>query len=344
MSKRKPQRFCCEGAVPLVDVEGSAHDCGRWLGYTWAEKLRNAAAKAPALSKPWWKDPRYKKLISRIAPHLPEVYRAMAHAAGLPEDCVSTRAPVNPSGCTSFAIQGTTTLDSGPISGQTKDPPMARIYQFQVLRMKMTDAPSALSLTYEGWLYGHGFVAGGCAIFRNSLYAGDGEGLLPYDVWGILALHCANVDKVIQMTRDFGVHQGFHTTVADEHGGIVGIENTRGGLAFIKPKRGIYTHANAVVGHKRAVRHERCGPTFLRHDSLHREARLYQLLAGDLGRLTAQLAFAALSDHDGYPVSICRHQGQGAVTCAAVVVEPTKGLLHATRGSPCQNWPNTYEL
>jgi len=344
MPPAKHQRYCAEGAVPLIDVEGTAQECGRYLGYVWAEQLRHAAARCPANSRPFWTDKRFGKLVSNRAPHLPQIYQAMAKGAGVPEDQIATRAPAEDPGCTSFAIQPQATHDGIPISGQTKDTPVSRIFQYQVLRMKMSDAPSALTLTYEGWLFGHGFVEGGCSIFRNSLYAGDGDGLLSYAVWGLLVLHCESVDQVIKMTRDHGVHFGFHATVADEHGGIVGVELTRDGAAFLKPKRGIYTHANAVVANKRSARHEKCGPLFKRKDSLHRQTRLHDRLAEQRGRLTAQLALMAMVDHDGYPTSLCRHQGPQATTGAAVVVEPTRGALHVTRGSPCQNWPHSYRL
>jgi isopenicillin-N N-acyltransferase-like protein len=176
------------------------------------------------------------------------------------------------------------------------------------------------------------------------LYVPGRDGRLPYSVWGLLAQHCGSVDDVMQLTRDYGCTRSFHCTVADEHGGIVGIEYGKGGPAFLKPRRGIYVHANAVVRHRRMQRYESAPALFPREDSLHREARLRARLEADRGRLTAPLAFAALQDHDGYPRSVCRHQGPRAQTTAAVVVEPARGLLHVCRGQPCRNLPVTYTL
>lgn len=346
MARMQPRRQAPPGQVPLVNVEGTAADCGRMLGYIWAEQLRRGAAQVSQDSRPWWQDKRFAKLVDRYVPHLPEVFRRMAQSAGLPDHLVGTRAPASDAGgCTSFALAPSATLDRRPLSGQTKDTPEHRLYQFQVLRMKASDAPSLLTLTYEGWLFGHGFAEGGCAIFRNSLYAGsDPRGTLPYAVWGVLAQHCRSVEEVVELTRRHGIGQGFHATVADAAGGIVGIESTMGGCAFLNPRRGMYVHANAVVGNKRLIRLEQEDKRFTRADSLHRQTRLRELLEVDHGRLTAQLAMAAMSDHDGYPVAICRHESTQAMTCAAVVVEPGLGLLHVTRGAPCQNWPATYRL
>jgi hypothetical protein len=75
--------------------------------------------------------------------------------------------------------------------------------------------------------------------------------------------------------------------------------------------------------------------------------RLRELLEAERGRLTAQRAMMCLADHSHYPWGLCRHPADaepGFRTTAAVVVEPTRGLLHVTRGNPCSNWPTTYAL
>jgi len=341
--KKKPKRESPEGAVPLIDVEGTAYDAGVMLGYAWADTLKLDASRWPEGAVSWWMDKRFRKLVSRYAPHLPDLYKGMAKGAGVPEDRTGTPVAPKEGSCTSFTIQPSASLDGQPISGQTKDTPISRSFRYQVLRLELTDAPSALTLTYPGWLFGHGFVAGGCSIFRNSLYVEAGEGLLPYFVWGLLALHSRTVEQAIELAKEHGVRDPAHCTVADEHGGAIGIEMGRGGIAAVKPRRGIYTHANAVVSGERLKKHEKKAEQYLQ-DSLHRQERLRSNLEPDRGRLTAQLAFMALCDHEGYPRSVCRHESRNSLTSAAVVAEPTRGLLHVSRGAPCQNWPVTYSL
>lgn len=330
--------------VPQNSVEGTAHECGRQLGYVWQDALVRGAAQVDSDSKPYWSDKRYRKLVDRYAPHLPDVYRGMAKTSGLSEDRVGSRAVDLDGGCTSWAIAPDATLDGEPISGQTKDTPTQRLHQFQVLRFKCSDAPSALTLTYAGWLFGHGFVEGGCSIFRNSLYGGScGKGLT-YGIYGLLALHCKTVDDAVELAQRHGVAHGFHATIADSHGGIVGMEATSKGISILKPKRGIYVHANAIVNARRAAAVEVEDKQFRRADSVKRVERLTERLSTDRGRLTPQLAMYTMSDHGGYPTSVCRHQSDSAFTTAAVVVEPTRGLLHCTRGQPCRNWAKTYAL
>lgn len=346
MAKEKLARRVPLGDVPVLDVAGTAFECGEMMGWAWASALKHGATCVPSGSKPWWatRAKPYRQLISKYVPHLPDIYRGMARGSGVPEELIGTRRPVEAAcGCTSYALQPSATLDGIPISGQTKDTGTSRALLFVVLRMRLKDGPSALTLTYPGWLFGHGFVQGGCSIFRNSLFAGDGTGELPYTVWGLVALHCPTVDDVVAVTRQYGVRQGFHSTVADEHGGVVGIELGRGGMAFCKPKHGIYVHANAVTSGKRSLLKYEDSNRWAPGNSILREARMRARLEPDHGRLTAQLAYAATTDHEGFPASVCRHQGKGQTT-ASVVVEPTRGALHVCRGNPCQNWPRTYAL
>ena len=310
------------------------------LGSAWKEAVELGAAQATS-EHPWWKVRRNARLISQYAPQLPDLYRGMAAGAGVSENLVSSRAPRDSGGCTSFALAPSVTVDAAPVCGQNKDVSFTRGLQFVVLRIRPSDAPAYLTLTYPGWLFGHGFVRGGTALFRNQLYIPPSQKGLPYAAWGLLALHCRTVDEVVELTREHGVREAFHVTVADEQGGIIGIQHGAAGTVCLRPKRGIYTHANCILASKGLMRGETPDPVFDRADSLHRTERLRRRLEAERGRLTAQLACAALCDHDGYPVSVCRHESKAAMTAASVVAEPTRGRLYVTRGLPCQSWPQT---
>lgn len=340
----RARRRVPEGSVPLLSVEGSAFECGVMLGKAWCDTLRLSAQRFGPGERAWWTQQTFQKLVDRYAPHLPELFRGMAKGAGVPAEKVGAQPlPHKAPSCTSFALQRHVTLDRTPISGQTKDTSSSRTFLYLILRLKLTDAPSALTLTYPGWLFGHGFVKGRCAVFRNSLFAGVGHGELPYEAWGLLALHCESVEEVVELTRKHGVRVAGHCTIADEKGSIVGIEVGRGGIAVLRPERGIYTHANAIRSSKRLLRYEELSKAH-RENSLFRERRLRERLEAERGRLTVQLVCSALSDHERYPLSICRHEKESFQTTAVVIVQPTNGRLFTTRGAPCQNPLVRYSL
>jgi isopenicillin-N N-acyltransferase-like protein len=58
---------------------------------------------------------------------------------------------------------------------------------------------------------------------------------------------------------------------------------------------------------------------------------------------------AALSDHDGYPRSICRHVNDDQPTgfwqtVFSVIIEPEKRQMHITRGTPCDHPYEVYRM
>jgi len=340
--------------IPEVRVSGSSFEAGQQLGAAWEEALRGEAAIQDE-GTPWWKHAPYGRLMERYAPHLPDLYRGMAKGAGIPEDRIATRTPMGKSlsgsddsltsGCTSFAVADKATREGIPIAGQTKDISRARGRLFEVLALQLEDSPhSALTLTYPGWLYGHGFVVGGCAIFRNSLRVAAPDKGMPAAVWGLLALHGPSVEDVMRLTRDYGVNAPMHVTVMDESGGIIGIEHGKAGTVFLEPDEGLYVHANAVVENSALRATEIDHTYFHREDSIVRRRVLGENLKAQSGRLTVPLCYASLMDHTGYPTSICRHQSEAAMTCGVVIAEPTARRLHVARGPVCMHWPRVHSL
>ena len=133
-------------------------------------------------------------------------------------------------------------------------------------------------------------------------------------------------------------------TIGDATGRAVAIEITDHGCGIIEAQDGILVHANHICMPESTCYEDYAEPE--RSASHARQARLRELLEAERGRLTAPLAMRALMDHANYPRSICRHpSGPGGIrTTAALVVEPTAGLLHVVRGQACRGWPKTYSL
>lgn len=186
------------------------------------------------------------------------------------------------------------------------------------------------------------------AIFRNSLYVAPSRkgGELPFDAFGLLAHFSRSIEDVIELaTTSRGVSTVAHCTIADADGHAVGFEICQGQVEIMEGRDGLYAHANHTVSPKfRRLEDEECRRAIEAGGSEHRDRRLYELMERDRGRLMPQIMLQDLSDHENYPRSICSHRARGYHTTASVIAEPTRGLLHVTRGSPCQNWPATYRL
>jgi isopenicillin-N N-acyltransferase-like protein len=270
----------------------------------------------------------------------------MAEGAGIASDELVAPVPADmAAGCTSFAVAPGSTRDGQLICGQTKDAPADRVRRNVILKLSPSDAPSALTMTYPGMLFGHGFITRGCAIFRNSIgmNAVPTADPLPYDAWGILALHCKTVEDVCALTESHPVADPFHCTICDARGGIVGIEHADGDTAVLHPSQGVYAHANNILSDGPLRCREAVDAEFLTR-SQHRSDRLRRRLIEDNGRSTPETVHNALCDHDGYPYSVCNHESERFCTTAALIAEPTRGRLLISTGSPCCNDLQEYRL
>ena len=90
-------RLVPEGTVPLLDFEGTAYDCGKQYGETVLQKYPGYRRYLdPAFY--WNRDLSGDAgdLFDQRAPHIPEIFRGIADAAGQPE--AGPRSGGDPSG------------------------------------------------------------------------------------------------------------------------------------------------------------------------------------------------------------------------------------------------------
>ncbi len=337
-------RTAHEGAIPLIAVEGTAHECGRQYAeiaiarYPGYREYLDAACRLARLPR------KITRLFEERAPYLLEVSRGMAEVAGSP--VTPAQEPARDT-CTSFGVSGSLTLDGRPISGQTKDTSLDRVNLYIVLRMRIKEGPTILVLCYPGELLGYGMWSTGMSIFRNSLFSRAGaDGALDLDVWGLLTLAGRSVHEGVELARKHGLRDAANCLISDPQGESLSVEWNAGGVNAIPARNGIATHANHPEGEDTAA-FEDYPDEVEKEDSRYRMHGLWRLLDAERGRLTPQRAMMLLADHTRYPRGICRHlltETASRCTTAAVVAEPTAGKLHVVRGNPCANWPVTYTI
>ena len=168
--------------------------------------------------------------------------------------------------------------------------------------------------------------------------------------WCRLAFSGSSVHEAVDLARRFGIQGRGNYLVSDGQWESRSIEFNVGGVSVLDPREGILTHGNHAEGQEtspfEAYEEDGEGVTE-RENSCYRMHGLWGLLDVERGRLTPQKAMMLLADHTYYPQGICRHLVEGRPdmeTTAAIVVEPTKGLLHVVRCQPCANWPITYTI
>ena len=339
------QRLPVNGSVPLVTVSGTAKGCGLKLGTHWKEFLQDWAKEFKAVGR-YWLSSDVQKAFERYAPHLVGVIEGLAEGAGIrvePKEKTST--PIL-DGCTSWSVSPNLCLDNQPLSGQIKDTHPNHVYFYQVLKLQVHECPTMLVLTVPGVISGVGFVAGGCSVFRNSLRAGKPKnGLLTQEQWSLLALHCSSVDEVKELTLEYGIDEGFHATVTDESGGVLGVEASDSGYSFLESHEGLYVHTNHLLVKPQNFQFNE-EPVMGMHSSELRLGKIRELLEQNAPHLTPQTIYAAAMNTEGYPYSLNSDNRplENYASTAFVISEPSKGYLHVCNGMPSQNWPVTYSV
>ena len=337
-------RPVAEGTVPLISVEGTAYECGRQYAETVMEKYPGYRRYLDTIEHLFPKGAERKKLFEDRAPHLEDVYRGMLDAAGPSQGRGDADASVS---CTSFGVSGAATLDGQPISGQTKDTGALNALEYIVLRMRIHDAPTILTLAYPGEILGYGMWSTGMSLFRNALYSTvTAEAGLPMFHWGMLTLAGNSVHEAVALAEKHGIQGTGNCLISDPAGESVSVEFNAGGVGVLPARDGICTHANHVEGSATAPYAMDRGEE-LNSNSLYRMHGLYDLLAAERGRITPQRALMCLADHTQYPQGLCRHEIEGnreRGTSGVIVAEPTRGKVHVVRGQACCNWPVTYTV
>jgi len=299
---------------------------------------------------------RFRPLFESTCPHLLEEIDGLAEGARInPADALAVQLRgelglVADEACTTFVIGPRGTPDGTILIGQTSDtPPEIENFAY-VLQLDPVDLPALLMWTFGGMIGYHGVNSHGVAHFANALPGGPGWkfALSHYPVKRMM-LEQRTVDDVVSLLGRVPVCSNGNYVLCDGAGRILDVELTSDGPEFLDDAgTGFIAHSN----------HFLCAPHNCPEnhaqglaDSFPRLERMRALIGEKFGSLTADDMKAALCDHAGYPASICRHPheasrgergestllGPTGKTVAALVAEPSRGVLHAARGNPCEN-------
>ena len=151
--------------------------------------------------------------------------------------------------------------------------------------------------------------------------------------------------EAADLARRHGIVGSGNVLLTDAAGRTASVEFNAGGVSVVPGRDGICVHANHPEGPLTSPL-EHYPNAVEREHSRYRASRLRGFLDAQRGRLSAKGVFAALADHGEHGRGVCRHAEEGVeeITTAALVAEPSGGLLHAVRGHPCRNTPATYTM
>ena len=127
--------------------------------------------------------------------------------------------------------------------------------------------------------------------------------------------------------------------LCDGQGNITDVEVRPESIAIFKDEHpDCIVHANHYVTPEFSVYETNSLP-----DSRQRFARMHSLIKENWGTITLQTMKTILADHEGYPMSICRHD-PNMHSISGYIAEPSKGLYHVRRGHGCLGHWHAYEV
>ena len=296
--------------------------------------------------------PRWYPLIDEYAPGLLDEVRGIADGTGRTvEEIVAlngrgelrTRDPfAETSDCTSFVVTDEASGDGHVWCGQNWDWRSETAGTAVMLRIRQPGTPTIVTLVEAGQVGRHGANSAGIALNANGLAAPFQNGLgIPAPFIRRRALESAGMDQALQAI--FTARQLLSTNVLLTHreGFAIDLETTPGRHGWAYPRDGVYAHANAFTtfvppqigasyrpaSSDSLIRAERTERTLRRAPETSSSAEMHALIV------------EALSDHLGYPNSVCNHPDPRAPrtfeTLASLIVDLTTGEFWVAGGNPC---------
>jgi isopenicillin-N N-acyltransferase-like protein len=347
---------------PFFEVHGEPRELGRQHGEQAGRQIRGyldflAASLRVSREQLRQRALSFQPLFETLCPELFAETLGLAEGAKLTlADALVAQlrgelAQVSEEACTTFAIGPHGTATGTAFVGQTSDnPPELESYGY-VLKLRPTNKPAALMWTFGGMLGYHGINEHGVSHFANALGGGPAwKFALSHYPLKRLILEQTSLRGVLQLMREFPVCSNGNYMLADGSGAILDVELTSDGPFVPELQDRFLVHSNHYLCSDFA-----CDANFRLSlaDSFPRLDRMRTLIGEKFGSITLADMQRFLADHDGHPVSICRHShtgpegpmlGPSGKTVAALIAEPEQRRLHVALGNPCENSFVTYSL
>jgi isopenicillin-N N-acyltransferase-like protein len=355
---------CMDLPLPLVAVEGTPGECGVAYGAAAADLIAaNTAnymtrfATAAGIDGPSARryGAQFRTMSRQHTPRVADMLDGVAEGSGVPVDeiyalnarteLIYSSAP-EPSECTAIGVLDTRTVSGHTLLAQNWDwHPDQRPYAL-LLATRDERGSTVLALTEAGMLAKAGFNDAGLGVCVNMLGSDRDtrEGGVPYHVLLRAVLEERVLGNAIRTAcatpRSASINlllgQAFGGEKDNVPGEVLDIEVAPGEVGFLNPVDGVVTHANHF---------EAPLPLFdtlknFGSASFFRSARSRRLLG--TGPLDEKQLQAVLTDHGGYPQSICRHdiaapsETDRTESLFAVLLDLDERRMSIAAGPPCQ--------
>ncbi|MDP6775522.1 MAG: C45 family autoproteolytic acyltransferase/hydrolase [Candidatus Latescibacteria bacterium] len=342
-----------------IEVSGSPQEIGRQIGEAACEEIRGFADIALERVNKGIVVSRENALsaargslsyVESYAPHLAEELRGMSAASGVSLDdlmLLQVRNQLRPdddAGCTSFSMSAPAW--DGSVVAQNWDNDSVLNPFTVVLTRRPSGKPALMNVTQAGLIGYIGLNSAGIGMCLNTLPAPSRKLGVPHYFTVRAIYETGSLEEAVEAVRR--AHRAIPANVIlATPQGPADLEVTVDDVHVLRDTdRGIVTHTNhcehpdLVAVNADFAELIQSGP---------RKRRIEKLLSDATAPLALDDLKAALQDHEGHPTSICRHPNDHPTTgfwtsTFSVIIEADRGIMHLTRGNPCENPYETYAL
>jgi predicted choloylglycine hydrolase len=353
--------------LELLKLGGSPYDIGYQHGKQGKERIKDflniivdhGEKLIPDLTsvKAFAQARKYIPFVEAYAPHLGKEIKGIAEGAKISVEeayLLQVRAEFTQltieekpgsEGCTSFAIHKSRTEDGEVWIGQNLD--LAPFYKDFGVMLHITPEKGPVILCYSqiGSVAHVGINSAGIGWAANALYSSGWKPGVPRPILYRLIMEKENLPEAISVVTDAKRASSCNYLISHKSGEVKDLETTPDHYGIIDPWRGILVHTNHFA-HPEMIQFEK-RPRDKLENSKFRENRFKQLVTEHCGKLTIEKLKEFLADHQLYPTAVCTHaEGNpwNIATIAALIAQPSRGIMHVALGQACKKQYATYAI
>ncbi len=250
-------------------------------------------------------------------------------------------------GCTDIVVGQEFTKDGVVFAAHSEDVGPYNSKVMTIARIKPDDEPGYIGMNYGGIWPTAGMNSEGISLTGNALEPNDTRIGIPKILPCRKVLREKGIYQALRAAMPEGRGHSFNNIVCDPNGEMYSLEGSATTFDAVYAKEGWMVHTNHYLSPKMWRFEDNMHTRF---SSIVRYNRACKLMKKHLGEVEVSTFKKVLSDHVGFPESICRHadpalgEEEQTQTIFSVAFDLTNRLAWVLPGNPCEGEHSKYEL
>ncbi len=250
-------------------------------------------------------------------------------------------------GCTDIAVNSEWTKEDVVYAVHNEDVSPYMISDIAIAHIRPKDEPGFIGMCYGGIWPTAGMNAAGISLTGNALVPNDTHNGIPKIIPCRKVLREKGIYQALMASMPEGRGHSFNNIVCDSNGEIYSMEGSASTFDALYAEEGWLIHTNHYLSPKMWKFEDNMHTRF---SSIVRYNRARKLFKKELGEVGIPTFKRVLSDHVGYPESICRHpdpalgEEDQTMSIFSVAFDLTNKVAWVLHGNPCEGEYRKYEL